>query len=193
MLARYRPAKGERGGSAFEGGPILPDDAEGIRVRLEWDAGPARIHLSGTAASLRSFGEYLVALSEYGTNDPDYHEHFDEAGLIVHGPKPDGRVTTESERNIEIEIGRIVDTSGAALDASGLLGPPFSSELVVAAFDKDDGPQVHLAGSRRALKGLGAYLIGLSEITTPGYFDTVMDVQSEIAGRAYWLHLHAPK
>ncbi len=37
-----------------------------------------QVHISGTRSALFELGRYLVALSKYETEDPMYHDHFDD-------------------------------------------------------------------------------------------------------------------
>jgi|CZCB01.1.fsa_nt_gi hypothetical protein len=39
--------------------------------------GKIQVSLSGSSRSLEELGKYLIALSRYNTEDPDYHDHFD--------------------------------------------------------------------------------------------------------------------
>lgn len=56
------------------------------------------IHFSGSRRAFKELGRYLIALSKYETEDPDYHDHFDEVGsinsesknkIVFHGCKSD--------------------------------------------------------------------------------------------------------
>jgi hypothetical protein len=58
--------------------------------------GKLQINLGGSRRALASLGKYLLALSEFQTEDPAYHDHFDDicdstgriaVHLILRGPR----------------------------------------------------------------------------------------------------------
>lgn len=192
VRCRYRLPGRTTDGTGFSGGVNYDEAAERIHVELEEDATPPRLHLWGEAAALRAFGEYLVALSDYGGFDPDYHDHFDDAALIVHAPSRDDHLTRVTEEFVDTEVTYLDDTRRGLLDASGIAPPAHEQELAVGFFLDEGTVQFHLGGSRRALRNLGAYLLGLATITTPGYEDLLYHPGRYGTAPACQLALHAP-
>lgn len=41
-------------------------------------SGKLQVIISGNDMCLEEFGKYLIALARYNTNDPHYHDHFDD-------------------------------------------------------------------------------------------------------------------
>lgn len=69
---------------------LVIDVIDGERYDLEKDEfiknGKQEIHIFGSKKAIRELGEYLIALTEYETSDPSYHDHFDDI-LNSHGEK----------------------------------------------------------------------------------------------------------
>lgn len=69
---------------------LVIDVIDGERYDLEKDEfiknGKHEIHIPGCKKAIRELGEYLIALTEYETSDPSYHDHFDDISNS-HGEK----------------------------------------------------------------------------------------------------------
>lgn len=176
----------------LSGGVAVGAAAEGIVVEVELDTDPYTVHFGGSADALRAFGEYLVALSSFGNGDPDHHDHFDAAQLIVHAPRADGHLTTHAEESVDVEITYLDDSRTGISDASGLASPAYEQELTVGVYVDEGKPQVHLGGSRRALRALGGYFWALAAIRVAGYYDTLYGPAVFGAARPCRVVLHAP-
>lgn len=73
----------------YEGGVCEPEHLDELIIDIENEeifdmdsdsfiqSGNKNLHISGSRRALKEFGTYLIALSNYKTNDPDYHDHFD--------------------------------------------------------------------------------------------------------------------
>lgn len=61
---------------------LMIDVKEGERYDFDLDedvpTGKYEIQLEGSARAFRELGKYLIAITEYQTQDPRYHDHFDD-------------------------------------------------------------------------------------------------------------------
>jgi hypothetical protein len=88
LTLEYFPNKVDKINRIYEGGVVDPniegliiDVTNGESFDIEADEfvsnGKYEIHLRGNREAIKELGKYLIALAEYETEDPSYHDHFD--------------------------------------------------------------------------------------------------------------------
>ena len=89
LSLEFYKGKQDREKGTFEGGVVAPKYLEELFVDVfasttydfESDEfvenGGIDVQLQGSNRAFRELGKYLVAITEYDTEDPSYHDHFD--------------------------------------------------------------------------------------------------------------------
>ncbi|MGF6949073.1 hypothetical protein QF028_001578 [Neobacillus sp. B4I6] len=88
LTLEYFQNKADKTSGIYEGGVVDPN-IEGLIIDVtngesfDFEAnefvsnGKYEIHLSGNREAIKELGKYLIALADYETEDPNYHDHFD--------------------------------------------------------------------------------------------------------------------
>jgi hypothetical protein len=86
----YRQGESHPENGHFAGGVETPRHLDELAVWVDEEekfdidrdalvpTGDLQVQISGSRRALYEFGKYLVALSQLETEDPAYHDHFDE-------------------------------------------------------------------------------------------------------------------
>jgi len=88
LTLEYFQNKADKASGIYEGGIVDPniegliiDVTNGESFDFEADEfvsnGKYEIYLRGNREAIKELGRYLIALAEYDTEDPNYHDHFD--------------------------------------------------------------------------------------------------------------------
>ena len=91
---KYYPSKFDQKRNAYLGWIPTPKYLSELTV-ISWKniggSKSSQVQIRWTKKAMRELWKYLIALSDFKTNDPDYHDHFDEidnlqwdSELIIH-------------------------------------------------------------------------------------------------------------
>ncbi|OZM58464.1 hypothetical protein CIB95_02535 [Lottiidibacillus patelloidae] len=107
LTLEYFKNKVSKDKTVFSGGVVEPeisglmiDVREGMHFDLESEQlvrnGKHELHIYGGRKDMMEFGKYLIALANYETEDPNYHDHFDNiknfdgedsVDIVIYQPK----------------------------------------------------------------------------------------------------------